>query len=222
MVSGLDVNDVSFLISSAYFECGPDYDVKKNVLSLLKEFVVGGDSIAGEVCHLLYYFFASLCFHFDYLVRVLPKQNKLQASLFFTNIPNHAKDAATVRFPWNKTALMPSFTGLPPHVNILAQLEGLKVVLESSKNEIINGVKNDHDGRRRLGSQSYFDKEEMIAKMGELHSDLMKKIKVVGHKASTALQAGHEGDFEFGSGGDRGSTKKCHFFKPPLDHFCVE
>ncbi len=75
------------------------------------------------------------------------------------------------------------------------------MVLESSKNEILNGVKNDLD-ERRLGSQSYFDKEEIIVKMGELHSDLMKKIKLVGHKASTALQAGHEDDFEFGFGGD--------------------
>ncbi len=75
-------------------------------------------------------------------------------------------------------------------------------MLESSKNEIINGVKNNLD-ERRLGSQSYFDKEEIIAKMGELHSNLMKKIKVVGRKASTALQAGREGgDFEFGVGGD--------------------
>jgi hypothetical protein len=116
----------------------------------------------------------------------LPKQNKLQASPFFTNIPNHAKDAATVSFPWNKTASTPPFTGLPPHVSILAQLKGIKAALESSKNEILNGVKNDLD-ERRLGSQSYFDKEEMFAKMDELHSNLMKKIELVCCKASTAL-----------------------------------
>ncbi len=134
MVSGLDVNDVSFGISPPYFESGPDDDVKENLLGLLREFVLGGNSIAGEVCHLLYFCFASLCFHFGYLVRVLPKRNTLQASLFFTNIPIYAKDAATVRFPWNKMALTPSFTGLSPHVSIFAQLEGLKAALESSKN----------------------------------------------------------------------------------------
>jgi hypothetical protein len=201
VVSGLDVNDVSFAILPPYFESGPDDDVKENVLGLLREFVVGGNSIVGEVCHLLYFCFALICFHFDYLVRVLPKRNKLQASPFFTNIPNYAKDVATVSFPWNKMALAPPFTGLPPHVSILAQLEGIKAALESSKNEILNGMKNDLD-ERRLGLQSYFDKEEIIAKMGKLHSNLMKKIKLVGRKASTALQAGHEGDFEFGFGGD--------------------
>jgi hypothetical protein len=201
VVSGLDVNDVSFAISPPYFESGPDDDVKEKVLGLLREFIVGGNSIAGEVCHLLYFCFASICFHFDYLVKVLPKQNKLQASPFFTNIPNYAKDAATVSFLWNKTASTPPFTGLPPHVSILAQIKGIKAAHESSKNEIFNGVKNDLD-ERRLGLQSYFDKEEIIAKMGELHSNLMKKIELVGRKASTALWAGHEGDFEFGFGGD--------------------
>ncbi len=91
VVSGLDVNDVSFAILPPYFESGPDDDVKENVLGLLREFVVGRNSIAGEVCHLLYFCFASLCIHFDYLVRVLQKRNKLQASPFFTNLPNYAK-----------------------------------------------------------------------------------------------------------------------------------
>jgi hypothetical protein len=131
VVSGLDLNDISLTISPPYFESGPDDVVKENVLGLLRDFVVGGNSIAGEVCHLLYFCFASLCLHFDYLVRVLPKQNKLQVSPFFTNMPNYAKVAATVRFPWNKMASMLSFTGVPPHVSILAQLEGLKAALES-------------------------------------------------------------------------------------------
>ena len=33
--------------------------------------------------------------------------------------------------PWNKTANMPGFTGMPPHVSILAQLEEVKVRLNS-------------------------------------------------------------------------------------------
>jgi hypothetical protein len=82
VVSRLDVNDVSFTISPPYFESGPDDDVKENLLGLLSYFVVGGNNIAGEVCRLLYFCFAALCFHFDNLVRVLPKRNKLQASPF--------------------------------------------------------------------------------------------------------------------------------------------
>ncbi len=90
---------------------------------------------------------------------------------------------------WAKTALTPSFTSLPPHVCILVQLEGLNAMLELSKDEIITWVKSDLDGRR-LGLQSYFDKEEIIAKMAEFHVKMMRKLEVVGCKSKTTLQAG--------------------------------
>jgi hypothetical protein len=53
-------------------------------------------------------------------------------------------------------------------VCILAQLEGLKESLAQVTDNIINGAKNDLDNRR-LGLQSYFDKEEIIQKMSEMH-----------------------------------------------------
>ena len=123
VVSGLDVNDVFFAVSPPYFEsAGPDDDVHENVHHLLRDFTVGGASIPSEVVRVLYYCFASLCHHFEYLVATVPSQIKLWASPFFANPPNYAKDAAVVRFPWTKTNSMPSFTSLPPHVSILAQL----------------------------------------------------------------------------------------------------
>ena len=121
VVSGLDVNDVSFAVLPPYFEC--DGDMKEKILTLLKDFTVGGHGIRGEIFQVLYFCFASLCYHFDYLVRVLPQRNKLQASPFFTHIPNYAREAAMVRMPWNKTTNTPVFTGLPPHVSILTKIE---------------------------------------------------------------------------------------------------
>jgi len=198
VVSGLDVNDVSFAISPPYFESGIVDDVSANINKLLTAFTVGGGNLSGEVFQVLYFCFASLCYHFDYLVCVTPRRSKLQASPFFTNIPNYAKEAAVVKFPWTKTASTPSFTGLPPHVCLLAQLEGLKAEIAASKDEIIAGVKSDLDGRR-LGSQSYFDKEEIIAKMAEFHVEMMRKVEVVGRNSSTAIQAGcRDVDFTVG------------------------
>ena len=43
VVSGLDVNDVSFAVSPAYFEC--DGDMKEIFLTFLKDFTVGGHGI---------------------------------------------------------------------------------------------------------------------------------------------------------------------------------
>ena len=73
-MSGLDVNDVSFAISPPYFECGDNQDdVREEILTLLKEFTVGGHGIRGEIFQLLYFCFASLCYHFNFLVKVLHK-----------------------------------------------------------------------------------------------------------------------------------------------------
>jgi len=85
VVSGLDVNDVSFAVSPPYFEC--DGDVKENIFTLIKDFTVGGHGILGENFHMLYFCFASLCYHFDFLVQVLPQRNKLQASPFLLTFP---------------------------------------------------------------------------------------------------------------------------------------
>jgi hypothetical protein len=199
VVSGLDVNDVSFAVSPPYFESGIADDVSENINNLLKAFTVGGGNLSGEIFQVLYFCFASLCYHFDYLVGITPRRSKLQASPFFTNIPNYAREAAVVKFPWTKTASTPSFTGLPPHVCILAQLEELKAEIAKSKDEIIVGIKSDLD-ERRLGSQSYFDKEEIIAKMAEFHVEMMRKVEVVGRKSSTAIQAGYA-DADFSPGG---------------------
>ncbi len=46
-------------------------------------------------------------------------------------------------------------------------------------------------------AQSYFDKEEIIAKMAEFHVKMMRKEEVVGRKLSTAIQAGcRDDDFQ--------------------------
>jgi hypothetical protein len=52
------------------------------------------------------------------------------------------------------------------------QLEGLKEKMECTGDMIISQVKDDLNGRW-LGSQSYFDKEEIIAKMGEFHKEMI-------------------------------------------------
>ncbi len=73
VVSGLDVNDVLFTISPLYFESGPEDDVCNNANNILKALTVGGGNLSGEVFEVLYFCFASLCYHFDYLVGMIPR-----------------------------------------------------------------------------------------------------------------------------------------------------
>jgi hypothetical protein len=56
VVSGLDVNDVSFAILLPYFECGDNEGgIREKIFTLLKEFMVGGHGIRGEIFQLLYF-----------------------------------------------------------------------------------------------------------------------------------------------------------------------
>ena len=106
-------------------------------------------------------------------------------------------------------AATPTITGLPSHVSILAKLEGLKVELHWAKNQIIDGVKEDLDGRH-LGSQSYFDKIEVIEKMGELHNELLHKVEVVGWRLSTLQQGSIEDLPGIAVGMNGSNTNKIH------------
>ncbi len=109
-------------------------------------------------------------------------------------MPNYAKDAAVVKYPWTSTKTTPTFTGLPPHVVILATCEELKFELAKAKGEIIQDIKDDLDSRP-IGSQSHYDKEEIIRKIGALHDALLEKIARVGSGyASYASQSDDYGE----------------------------
>jgi hypothetical protein len=82
-------------------------------------------------------------------------------SHFFTHIPIEIKAAAMVKYLWNRTEATPTHTGLPPHITILENFEQLMIEIKSTKNAILSGVEAELD-RRRIGSQSHFDKEEIF------------------------------------------------------------
>ncbi len=116
-----------------------------------------------------------------------------QALHFFNNILNYARDAATVKYPWSKTAATPTFTGLPPHITILANFEQLKIEMKATRDTILTGVEAELN-KRHIGSQSHFDKKEILLRMDELHNELMKKVDICGQSSATALRNVQVGD----------------------------
>ena len=191
VVCGLDVNHVSFAASPPFFEA--ESEALDNIHILLKTYAVRGDLVTPDMHRVFYFCFASLCYHRDFVAANLHQRSKLQASPFFNAMPNYAKDAAVVQYPWTCTKACPTFTGLPPHVVILATCEELKLELAKAKEGIIQSIKDDLDSRR-IGSQSHYDKEEIIRTMGTLHNALLKKIACVGHSgyATQSAAVGNE------------------------------
>ena len=80
VVSGLDVNDVKFAVSPPFFDfvvTRPADGTDESVYSLLRDYMVCGKSVSTSVHHIFYFCFASLCFHFDFLLQALHPKNKL-------------------------------------------------------------------------------------------------------------------------------------------------
>ena len=142
-MTGLNVNDVTFAVSPPFFDFNssrPADKTEENVYSLLRDNMVCGQTIPASVHCIFYYCFASICFHLDFLSRVLHQKNKLQASHFLNHIPSYIKDEATVKYPWIKTETTPTFTGLPPHITNLAKFKQLKIEMVSYRDIILKGV----------------------------------------------------------------------------------
>ena len=54
----------------------------------------------------------------------------------FIGATKEIRSYATIRYPWNKTCNTPIFTGVPPHVMILVEMEDLKNVLKDQRKQI--------------------------------------------------------------------------------------
>ncbi len=59
--------------------------------------------------------------------------------------------------------------------------------MKSTKNDILAGVESELD-RRRIGSQSHYDKEEIQIALSKMHTEVMNKVDTYVCTSTTALQ----------------------------------
>ena len=80
--------------------------------------------------HLIQYFFASVCYHHDFLDKHLHAECSLRASAFLKDIPSQFTKIVKVSYPWENdgtNACIPNCSGIPPHVMILAEVEHMRI-----------------------------------------------------------------------------------------------
>ena len=89
------------------------------------------------------YLFASICYHYYYLNENLHVKNKLRGAKLFISAANiEIRKHTILCFPLNATFETPLFTGSPPHVLLMAPLEGLKEKTFFTKTEIVSEMQN--------------------------------------------------------------------------------
>lgn len=100
-------------------------------------------------------FFASICYHHDYLDDHLHATSAFRDSPFFKNIPEQIMDKSRIAFPWNSTADTPMFTGIPPHASLLAKQRELQNELKALRESIATTIA-DELNKRGVGCTQFF------------------------------------------------------------------
>ena len=59
-----------------------------------------------------------------------------------------------IKLPWNKSDETPLFTGIPPHVIMMSEMEVLKEVILLQKGDILYGLKEDLN-KRNIGGNTF-------------------------------------------------------------------
>ena len=79
--------------------------------------------------------FASVCFHYKYLNDNLHPRNPFKISIIWKYLQPQVRSHARIAYPWNKTLETPAYTGIPPHVSLLADISELKEEVISLKEQ---------------------------------------------------------------------------------------
>ena len=129
VVAGLNCSDPAFAVLHPYFDfssCTNPEEAEKEVEDSILSHLVCSNEVNPRLFLIFCMFFASLCYHSEFLKDTIHHKSKLQASPFFNCILMHLKSLAVVKYPWNATKYTPVFIRLPPLVSLLSKMEGLK------------------------------------------------------------------------------------------------
>ena len=114
---------------------------KKEIHEFIRERLPFLSGAPARSLHVAEMALASLCYHYEHLKKEMHEGCPLQSSAIYRDMPQSVREVVRVAYPWNKTEDTPPFTGVPPHILILAELEELKKVVMGLQNSIKDDMK---------------------------------------------------------------------------------
>lgn len=130
----LDLLSKNFAVSPPYWDFSTSGDgvrhlpeeeeeLQRELESFLQERLPNYNNIKKATLNLARVLLATICYHHEYLKTTLSRSSLFRASTIFRNVPDNLLTHARVAFPWTQTTYTPLFTGIPPHVLLLADNE---------------------------------------------------------------------------------------------------
>jgi hypothetical protein len=122
-------------------------------------------------------FFASICYHFEDLDRTISPANNLRTSPMFIAATDDIRRYTVCCYPWNRISKTPVFTGVPPHVLMMSDMEQLKMVIVRQKDDgIMEGMREELD-RRHVGNDAYQANWILDEVLNKVHERMMEVMK---------------------------------------------
>ena len=90
------------------------------------------------------------------------------------------RNYATTRYPWNKKCNTPIFTGVPPHVMIMVEMEDLKNVLKDQRKHISADFR-DELNKRHIGGDA-FEASGIVEEVTKVHERTLDALGLVQHQ----------------------------------------
>ena len=99
------------------------------------------------------FLYACLCFHFTQIDTNIHKNHHFQASPFFiaAGRAKHINKFSITKYLWTSTTYTPCFTGIPPHVILMLEIESLKATFENHTRDIVQEMRNELNERNVSG-----------------------------------------------------------------------
>ena len=144
------------------------------------------DEITPSCFNMLRFLFAAVCYNYSHLDANLHESNGVRASPLFIAAGRGGegfRKLAVVKYPWNKTDFTPFFTGIPPHVLIMVEIEELKIKMEQQKNEIVTGLSAELD-RRHIGGDA-FQATQILDEVKKAHDSMLEKLNSISLASNT-------------------------------------
>ena len=187
--TGLDQTSKSFAVSPPFFDFGKlkkgreRAQVRSKIGKWLLDRIPNSKNVASHTLHVAYICFASVCYHYEFLMDTLHKDSVFRNVSIFRDIPEAWRDLTTIWYPWDaRSGFEPKLTGIPTHVCIFAELEKLKKEIITLKASIMVDIKQELNDRNIGGAEFFINilKTYMKKEFGSIKEkiDDMEKIMV--------------------------------------------
>ena len=91
--------------------------------------------------------FAAVCYHSKYIDKHMHPRNPFRATTIWKDLQPEITSYARITYPWDQTSDTPSFTGIPPHVTLLADIAELKREMQSLRKQFATDLNEIMDDR---------------------------------------------------------------------------